>query len=134
MLDNSKNTQNEILLRIESFLQLKSLNLKSDTIKECVKEICATKLCEVIGLKCECNFENEFFSCFTTIVGEALSKKFFLDLNIAPYGLGLVRHNGVNVLTEVRQLLDEEDINKGFIQIYNLVNDHKTLLTDFNFA
>ena len=55
----------DILEKVSSFLKLKQQTLKSLTARDGIKELCVIKLCNVIGLSGNYNYQSEFFNFFS---------------------------------------------------------------------
>ncbi len=123
-LDNNES----ILNKVRAFLKIDLQELDADTIEGQVRELCARKLCWALGLRCKCNYHNEFFTMFSSIIGEAVSQILDLKLNIAPFELKFIRYNGLNFVTRARELLEKEDLDVAFIDIFNLIDDNKEFI------
>ncbi len=125
---NNNMNESEILEKVCNFLQIDMPRLSSQTVADGVREICVAKLCATLGIKCKYNYKNEFFSIYSSIIGEAVSQILNLKLDIAPFELKYVRYNGINFVNHACDLLKSEDLDEAFIDMFNLVDDHKDVL------
>ncbi len=115
----------QIILKVSEFLKIDLPKLESTTIEDNIKELCVAKLCATLGIKCKYNYKNEFFSIYSSIIGEAVSQILDLKLDIAPGKLKYIRYNGINFISHALELLKMEDLDEAFIDVFNLVDDHK---------
>jgi hypothetical protein len=58
--------------------------------------------------------------------------KLNIKIRIAPDNLRLFRYNKLNLIEEVRNFLDEEDVEEAFIDSFNLVDEYKYLIPLLN--
>ena len=57
--------QQEVFTKIKKFLKLKNfLYDEQISLEDNIKKLCVKKLCEVVGIKCDCNYKNKFFNYF----------------------------------------------------------------------
>ncbi len=119
---------NNICEKVGDYLKINPDSLQSTDVKERVRELCVAKLCEVVGVHCKFNFRNDFFTFFSSFVGQAILNKLSLNLEIASKDLTIVRHDGINLVDEVVRLLNQEDMDDAFLDAFNLADDNKYLL------
>lgn len=124
----------EILKKLTQFINFNVSNFDNDNILDNIKELCVKKLCEVVGIKCGCNYKNPYFNFFGCVMGQALCNKLSIRLTIAPAGLRLIKYNGINFISKAEQYLDNPDIDEAFIDVFDLTDDHKNVIDLIDFS
>lgn len=121
----SKIDQEEILERICEYVGVDMPNLYSSDFADNIRQICVYKLCNVIGIKCSCNYRNEFMTFFSDIAGEALVIIFGLKFHIASEELRFISYDHVNLVNLGCKLLKQEDKDEAFLDIFKLADEFK---------
>jgi hypothetical protein len=130
LLNSQNKTNNKIINRIRTFLCVKNSYNEQDDLIITIKKMCLEKFCDALGIKCGCNLDNEFMNFFATVTAEAVCNKLFINLRIAPDALRFVRYNGINFITRSIELLNNDDVDEAFIDIFNLIDDNKELIKE----
>lgn len=126
---------NEIKLnKACSFLKMDMPIFFSNTIEGKIKELCVCKVCSSIGIKCACGYRNGFLDFFSAVMGEAVSNKLNLDVEIACPAIKLVRYNHLNLVNEVEFFLDNQDVDEAFLDAFNFLERFKDLAGRLMFA
>ncbi len=130
--ENLNKNDQEIIKKIEEFIGDISSSIESDNLTCIIKEMCVKKLCEVVGIKCGCNFKNPYFNFFGCVMGQALCNKLKIRLTIAPAGLRLIKYDGINFVSKAEEYLEGEDVDEAFIDVFDLTDDHKEIIDKIN--
>ena len=118
----------DILEKVSSFLKLKQPILKSLTIKENIKELCVMKLCKVIGLSGNYNYQSEFFDFFSGLMGEAICERLSINIRIAPDELRLIKYEHINLVQTFKGFLNNASLEEAFLDAFNLADRFKYLI------
>ena len=100
-----------------------------DNFNDKIKEICVSKLCDAIGIKCAYNYKNVFFDFFSTIMGEAISTKLNLNLGMDKYNLKYLRFDDVNIINSATSMLDLKEVDEAIIDVYELADNFKWVIS-----
>ena len=126
---NEKKLKNEqIVDKVCLFLKLKHKNLTSSTIEEQIKELCVAKLCGLVGISGSYNYKSKFFEFFSSIVAQAVCEVLTIKLTIASGELRLFKYDGINLVEEVKYLLNTKYIDEAFLDAFDLVDKFKFLI------
>ena len=121
-----------ILSKISDFVGCEYSNLVGQDLNDKIKEICVKRLCEVVGIKCGCNFRNPYFNFFGCVMGQAICNKLSIKQTVAPAGLRLIKYDGINFISKAEHFLLNPDIEEAFIDIFDLTDDHKDIIKLIN--
>ncbi len=121
----TKNDQDEILDKICEYLSISKPNLFTTDFKDNIKQICFKKVCEVIGIRCTCNYKNPFMNFFSEIAGEAVATTFGLKFHVASDELRFFTYDHVNLVDSGYNLLQQADKDEAFLDIFKLVDQFK---------
>jgi hypothetical protein len=88
------------------------------------------KLCEVLGISCVVNYKNKMFEIFSSVMAEAVCQKLNIKKHIASDNIRLVKYNGINFVEKAKEFLDVEDIEEATLDIFNFVDENKSLLLE----
>jgi hypothetical protein len=118
--------QQEVFTKIKKFLKLKNF-LYDDQIslEDNIKKLCVKKLCEVVGIKCDCNYKNKFFNYFASITGQALCELLNIPILIAEDNFRLFKYNGVNLVDKVKELLNNDFLEDAYIDVFQFLDKNK---------
>ena len=116
--------------KIQEFLQLKRYNCSRIEEDEQIKEICVAKLCEILGIECEYNYQNQMFQIFSSILAQAICEKLKIKKNIASDSIRLFKYNGINFIEKAKMFLNSEDVDEAVLDIFNYVDEHKNLIIE----
>lgn len=118
----------KIIESVRDFLRLKQPILKSLSIKENIKEMCVLKLCKVIGLNSNFNYQSEFFNFFSSIMGEAVCEQLSINIHIASDELRLIKYEHINLVQKVSEFLTAKSLEEAFLDAFNLADRFKYLI------
>ncbi len=134
LLTNLPRDEDEaVLIKVCSFLQMDMPKLTEKDFTNRLKELCAIKIFNSIGIRNFYNRNNRFFNFTSTILIQAISDKLNLNLNIAPASIRFVRYNGINFVNRVVQLLEEEELTEAVIDTFNLADDNHKIVEQIDF-
>lgn len=122
------NSENEILSRLNSYLNFSHSIYYAEKLTEKIKEVCVAKLCDAIGIRCAYNYKNVFFDFFSSIAGEAISQKLNFRLTIDEYNLKFIKFDDVNLVASALTILNMKEIDEAFIDIYELADKYKWVI------
>ncbi len=125
-----KRRLNEITAKFSTFLELDYYSYISDNIVDRVKELVVIKLCKILNIKCECNYNNTSFYFFSTIVGEALADILDCNLRIAPPVLKWLKIKGRNIYNEIKKILNSVPITKAIVDCFNFLDDISNMMSE----
>ncbi|MBE5741626.1 MAG: hypothetical protein E7351_03785 [Clostridiales bacterium] len=130
MIDKKDNIVDDIVLeRVYEFLKLKPpILFSSTTLEGCIKECCSTKLCRLVGLRCNCNIHNDFFEVFSRLVGEVVCDRLHLNLHLAGENLRFVKYEHLNFVKAVSLLMQNECVDDAILDTFNLLDSHRNLI------
>jgi len=111
--------------KVKDFLNMQNFSVHNISLKENIKEICVAKLCEVVGIKCEYNYKNEFFNYFSSVTGEAICQLLNIPIVIAEDNLRLFKYNHINLVEKVKELLNNEFLEDAYIDVFQFLDDNK---------
>ena len=117
-----------ILNRICEFMKFERPCLIGRNVEENIKELCVARLCKAIGINCSYNYKNDFFSFFSNIMGEALCEKLEFKIHIAGAEFRFVRYDHVNLVEEIKFILDTRSVDEAFIDAFNFADKFKYLI------
>lgn len=118
----------QILNRVCLFLNLKHKNLTASTIEEQIKELCVAKLCGLVGISGAYNYKSKFFNFFSSIVAQAVCDILGIKLILASDELRLFKYNHINLIDEVKYLLNTKSIDEAFLDSFDLIDRFKFLI------
>ncbi|MCQ2556326.1 MAG: hypothetical protein MJ149_03240 [Clostridia bacterium] len=95
---------------------------------DAIKQVCVAKLCKVVGIRSKYNYKSRFFDFFSGIMGQAICDKFNLNVVVAPDKFRFIRYDGINFVKRSVEFLNNPDVEDAFIDVFNLVDDHKNLM------
>lgn len=126
-------SSNQAVAKIKDVLNLNNYELKNLDEKECVKELCVAKLCNVLGIKCVYNYKSNFFRLFSEVFGQILCDELKLNINIAEDKLRLFKHDGINLIVEAKKIfkfdeLDSISFEESILDLFNYLNQFKDKL------
>lgn len=121
-----------VLNKVCGFLDVKMPILSSMNLNDNIRELCVVKLCKVLGLKCAYNYKNNLLDFFSAIIAQAVAEKLSLRLNIAGANYRFVKYNHVNLIQEVKLMLDDNNLDESFVDIFNFLERFKSLVFKFN--
>ena len=124
----NKTERVDILEKVSSFLKLKQQTLKSLTARDGIKELCVIKLCKVIGLSGNYNYQSEFFNFFSSIMGEAVCERISIKIRVAPDELRLIKYEHINLVQTVMFFLETKSLEEAFLDAFNLADRFKYLI------
>ena len=124
----NKTERVDILEKVSSFLKLKQQTLKSLTARDGIKELCVIKLCNVIGLSGNYNYQSEFFNFFSSIMGEAVCERLSIKIRVAPDELRLIKYEHINLVQTVMFFLETKSLEEAFLDAFNLADRFKYLI------
>ena len=127
-LSHQPHSNEEIIGQVCNFIKLDNPVLNSEKVEENIKDLCITKLCHSIGIKCACNHKNSFFNFFSSIMGEAIVSKLGFNIKVDEYNLKYIKFNDVNLVYSALFMLESFSIDEAFLKVYNLANAHKHLI------
>ena len=116
--------------KIQEFLQLKRYNCSRIEEDEQIKEICVAKLCEILGIECEYNYQNQMFQIFSSILAQAICEKLKIKKTIASDSVRLFKYNGINFVEKAKMFLNSEDVDEAVLDIFNYVDEHKNVIIE----
>lgn len=116
--------------KIQEFLQLKRYNCSRIEEDEQIKEICVAKLCEILGIECEYNYQNQMFQIFSSILAQAICEKLKIKKTIASDSVRLFKYNGINFVEKAKMFLNSEDVDEAVLDIFNYVDEHKNAIIE----
>lgn len=127
--DNIIELNNNIAIqKIKVFLSLKDFSCNNNiSLVENIKVMCVKKLCNVIGIKCECNYKNEFFNYFSSITGEAICQLLNIPIVVAEDNFRLFKYNHINFVEHVKNLLKNEFLEDAYVDVFNFLDNNKHL-------
>lgn len=99
-----------------------------ENLIDAIKQVCVAKLCKVVGIRSNYNYKSRFFDFFSGIVGQAVCDKLNLPVVVAPDKFRFIRYDGINFVKRATELLNNPDIEDAFIDLFNLIDDHKNLM------
>lgn len=99
-----------------------------DNVKTAIKQLCVERLCKTIGITCAVNVKNEFFNFFSCIVGQVIVEKLNLNLHIDDFNLKYVKFGNVNLIFSAKMLLENDNLDEAFINIFNLADKYKFVI------
>lgn len=111
----------ETIKKVCDFVKLDVQTFESVDLKSVIKEICVLRLCKAICLPMF-YFKSDFFDFFACIMGEAICRKFSINLRIASDELRLVKYNNINLVNEVFNYLNNEVVEAAFLDAFHLVD------------
>lgn len=114
--------------KICDYLEIKQPKLHSNTAVEIVKELCVAKLCLAIGLTGKYNYKSDFFTFFSEIMGEAVCCKLSINLRIARDEIRLIKYEGVNLVEQAKNLLENELIEESVLDIFEMADKYKQIV------
>lgn len=120
--------RDEICNKVAEYLNVDSDSLESTELGDKIRELCVNKLRNVVGLSCKLNFRNDFFTFFSSFVGQAVLNKLRVNYLVASSDLRVVRYDGINFVDETVRLLDQEDVDEAFLDAFNLADDNRDIL------
>lgn len=123
------NNNDKIIKRACLFLEMDTPVLYSTVVEEKLKELCIIKVCKSIGIKCAHNYRNGFLDFFSSVMGEALAEKLGLNISVACPDIRFVKYNHINLITEVKLMLDNNNKDEAFIDAFNFLQNFKFLAT-----
>ena len=125
---NSRADEEQILLQVCSFLEMEKPKLTQDGLVAQLKEICAARIFDAIGVRNMYNSDNKFFAFLTMVMGQAISDVLHLHLQIAPDSLRLFRYDGINFVNDIKTFLLTQDIDTAMLSIFDLIDDNFELI------
>lgn len=125
---NSRVEEERILLQVCSFLEMEKPKLTQVGFIAQLKEICAAKIFDAIGVRNMYNNNNKFFAFLTMVMGQAISDVLHLHLQIAPDSLRLFRYDGINFVNDIKTFLLTQDIDTAMLNIFDLIDDNRELI------
>lgn len=128
--DNKTNPyeQEQVILKICSFLRMAKPKLTETELIDQIKEICVMRVCQAIGVRNMYNSKNRFFCFLSVVMGQALSDMLHLSLHIAPDNLRLIRYNGINFVNKLKEFMQKGDMDEAMIDAFNLIDDNKDIV------
>ena len=120
--------ENKKIKEVCKYLQISKLKFTSNSFCEAIKEVCVAKMCLSIGINCKYNYKSKFFEFASRIAGEAVCKNLDIKMHIAEDCYRLVKYKNVNMVEKVRELLQNEDKDEAFIDIFHFVDSYKYLI------
>ena len=112
--------------KIKEFLKLNNFLFDEQiSLEDNIKKICVKKLCNVVGIKCNCNYKNKFFNYFSSITGQAICELLNIPIVIAEDGFRLIRYNGINFVDKVKELLKNDFLEDAFIDVFQFLEENK---------
>ena len=122
----SKINESEVLQKVKSYLKLQNFSCSDNVcLQDNIKIMCVQKLCDVVGIKCKCNYKNKFFNYFSSITGEAVCQVLNIPISIASDNYRLFKYNHINLVEHVKQILIAEDLENAFVDIFQFLDDNK---------
>ena len=125
----SMNTSN-VPKTLQTLLEIEATEIAQTDIYEQIKQLCLIRFCKAVGIRCQFNIKNKFMNFFAIITGQAVCNVLKINLQIAPDCLRLVRYNGINFVNEAMRLLQNEDKDEAFIDIFNLIDNNKPIMNE----
>ncbi len=116
--------------KVKKFLEMEGYNFSLNEENEQIKEICVAKLCDVLGIECAYNYQNQMFQIFSSVMAEAVCQKLNIKKHIAKDSIRLFKYNGINFVETAKKFLDEKEIDEATLDIFNFVDENKNLLLD----
>jgi len=114
--------------KVKNFLSLQNFLYNNNvSLVDNIKAMCVKKLCNVIGIKCECNYKNEFFNYFSSITGEAICQLLNIPITIAEDNFRLIKYNHINFVEHVKNLLNNEFLEDAYVDVFNFLDNNKHL-------
>lgn len=118
----------EVVDNISSFLKLKNYQIQSKTTKMAIQELCVVKLCRVVGLTGYFNYQSEFFSLFSNVMGEAICNHLGIRICIACDELRLIKYERINLIDCVKEFLLNESLEEAFLDAFELMDKFKYII------
>lgn len=119
----------DVIQKLKNFLGLPLFNADENlTTVDNIKKICVEKLCDVIGIKCKCNYKNQFFNYFSSVTGEAVCQLLNIPIVIAEDNYRLFKYNHINFVDYVKNLLDSDNMEESFADIFKFLDDNKNFI------
>lgn len=118
----------KIINSVCDFLKVNSPTFYGETLQDNIRELCVSRLCKSIGLRCDCNFKSDFLYFFSSFVGEAVAQILDIKIHIANDITRLFRHDGVNLVETAKSYLNFEEVDEAFIDIFNVADKYKYLI------
>lgn len=122
--EEEKNNINEVC----RYLQISKPKFTSNSFCEAIKEICVAKMCKSIGISCNYNYKSKFFEFASSLSGEAVCQNLNIKTHIAQDCYRLFKYENINMVEKVRELLQNEDKDEAFIDIFHFVDRCKYLI------
>lgn len=130
---NSRVEEEEILLKVCSFLEMEKPELTQTGFIAQLREICAARIFDAIGVRNMYNRDNKFFAFLTLVMGQAISDVLNLHLHIAPDCLRLFRYDGINFVNDIKNFLINQDIDTAMLSTFDLIDDNFELVKTIEF-
>ncbi len=118
----------EILQAIKDYVDIE-YPVINGSVEDNVKAICVARLCKAIGINCAYNFKNTFFDFFSCIMGEVIVNKLGIKIKIDNYNLKYAKFEDVNIIYTASMLLENPNLDEAFIDVYNLADKFKHIIT-----
>ncbi len=122
------------VMTVANYLKIPATTNEGKSAKQQIKEMCVKKLCRVVGVTGKCNCGSVFFDFFSSIMGEALCKKLYLNEPIACDELRLVRYENVNLICEFESYLNSEDVDEAFLDGFFLADKYRHVMEKISHA
>jgi len=117
-------------LKVKKFLKLDNFDTNTMDIQEKIKEMCVTKLCNILGINYAYNYKSDFFKMFSEVLGQAICDMLKINIVIADDKFRLFKYDGKNIIEECKRMLmnvyeDEILLEESILDIFNFVDEFK---------
>ena len=118
-------------LKVKKFLKLDNFDTNTRDIQEKIKEMCVTKLCNILGINYAYNYKSEFFKMYSEVLGQAICDILKINFVIADDKFRLFKYDGKNIIEECKKMLinayeDEILLEESILDIFNFVDELKS--------
>ena len=120
----------QITNAVKEFLNLDYINTNTCPVQEVIKEMCVTKLCNILGINYAFNYKSKFFKMFSEIMGQAICDYLKFNIIIADDKFRLFKYNGINFIEKVKEVLqnslqDSISLDETILDIFNFIDGLK---------
>ena len=125
----SNETDKEIIItKVCDFLKQEKPNTVNMSIEEAIRVVCVARLCKAVGITGKYNYKSDYFTFFSSVMGEAVCEKLKINMHLAGDELRLIRYDRVNLVSELKYYLDNETVEEAFLDAFHFIENFKYLI------
>ena len=116
------------LLKVCEFLSVPTEQIEQMGVVDQIKQACLIRFNRVLGIRFKYGQQSQYFNFFSNIMGEAVCQHLNLPIKIAPDKFRLIKYDGVNLVYEVRKMLENFMVEEAFLQAFEFLDKYLYLI------